>query len=395
MVAPMDLRPHAKRLQAMRGLAALLVALGHSFTTVPNGRIENSDFALHAGNFVLAAGEVIFQANTAVIFFYVLSGFVLRESLLRQQTGDMVRDCRIFAVRRLFRLFPTMWISIGAAIIVFAALPNGPIPGATAFFNALLGKNVFLTGVISDGVGLTYHLNPVLWSIQVELVMIACLPVMVALATTLTWRGNLAVAGLLAIGSITFWVPSPNAVRFAYCFYAGAALPELMASSRLRALTDGRMVVAALILLLPVDAAYSAGSLWMPYKFLIDTAVSVQLIAFVLLRPTRATALTWAPLVRLGDISYSFYAMALIVQIAVATALLRSFPPENDLGATLLTVAIAVAVVAISAALGSALFRWVEEPARKAGQDAALRQDRRHVGGNTGRTDAALHQFDG
>jgi hypothetical protein len=50
---------------------------GHCFTTFAIGRIEEPSFHLGFGNAALAVGQLVFQPNTAVIFFYVLSGLVL------------------------------------------------------------------------------------------------------------------------------------------------------------------------------------------------------------------------------------------------------------------------------------------------------------------------------
>ena len=65
------IQDHAPRLQAARGIAALCVTIGHCCITFVNGRIEEPTFQLSGGNAVLAAGELLFQQNTAVIFFYM------------------------------------------------------------------------------------------------------------------------------------------------------------------------------------------------------------------------------------------------------------------------------------------------------------------------------------
>jgi len=71
------LEGHSVRLQSLRGLAAVCVAVGHAFTVMSNGRIEDANFSLRPGSALIAAGEILIQPNTAVILFYVLSGFVL------------------------------------------------------------------------------------------------------------------------------------------------------------------------------------------------------------------------------------------------------------------------------------------------------------------------------
>jgi peptidoglycan/LPS O-acetylase OafA/YrhL len=45
---------HDPRLQSLRGLAAMTVALGHSLTLALAGRIEDPGFHLHPSNALLA-----------------------------------------------------------------------------------------------------------------------------------------------------------------------------------------------------------------------------------------------------------------------------------------------------------------------------------------------------
>ena len=49
------LEGHSLRLQSLRGIAALCVAVGHAFTVMSNGRIEDAHFSLRPGNAALAA----------------------------------------------------------------------------------------------------------------------------------------------------------------------------------------------------------------------------------------------------------------------------------------------------------------------------------------------------
>jgi len=61
MAGVFRLEGHSVRLQSLRGAAALCVAIGHSFTVMSNGRIEDAHFTLRPGNALLAAGEILVQ----------------------------------------------------------------------------------------------------------------------------------------------------------------------------------------------------------------------------------------------------------------------------------------------------------------------------------------------
>src|SRR3984893_13130441 len=106
MAGDFRLESHSFRLQSLRGIAALSVAVGHSFTVMSNGRIEDAHFALRPGNALLAAGEGLVHPHTAVILFYVLSGLVLGESLRRRNAATALRHLCAFTVRRLWRAPP-------------------------------------------------------------------------------------------------------------------------------------------------------------------------------------------------------------------------------------------------------------------------------------------------
>jgi len=99
-----------------------------------NGRIEDARFALRPGNAFLAAGEVLIEPNTAVILFYVLSGFVLGEALRRHTPISELRHLGGFAVRRLWRLLPVMWLSILFAAAITLLVRHAPFAGTCLAF---------------------------------------------------------------------------------------------------------------------------------------------------------------------------------------------------------------------------------------------------------------------
>ena len=358
---------HSIRLQSLRGIAALCVAVGHAFTVMRNGRIEDAHFTLRPGNALLAAGELLIQANTAVILFYVLSGLVLGYSLRRQMAASTLGRLGGFAVRRLWRLLPVMWLSILFAATVALLVQGTVFAGTTSWFEQFATIALSPAILLQNLLGLSHSINSVLWSIQVELGMIVLLPPMAWLSGRTNLWADAAIIAALCFGAIKFWSLAPNFVLYAYCFYLGVALPKFIADDRaVRWLGNGFGVIAALALLVPVEYLYVSGRLWLPYKFLIDAVVSAHLLAFVLLRPDCAGArfLDRRVLVWLGDVSYSFYCYAMSVLLVVAWALLTIVPAAfatSDLGATAIALATAVLCVAISLVFASVSFALVEK----------------------------------
>jgi peptidoglycan/LPS O-acetylase OafA/YrhL len=362
------LEGHSLRLQSLRGIAALCVAIGHSFTVMINGRIEDAHFTLRAGNAFLAFGEILIQPNTAVILFYVLSGFVLGEAL-RRQTGDTrLRHVMAFSVRRLWRLLPVMWLSIFLAAGVAIVVRHAPFSGTTGWFNQFLSVTISPAILLQNFLALSYSINSVLWSIQIEIAMIALLPVLVWISKRTSIVTDLAIIAGLYVASLLFWNTAPLFVLFAYCFYVGVVLPKFLSNAIAKPyLSSGLGLLVALAILVPVEYLYVSNRLWLPYKFLIDTLVSGFVIGFVLLRPEckRAQFLDHPNLVWLGDISYSFYCYAMPLLILVAWALLMIAPQSfavSDLGATATVLICCILVIAFSLILAHISFVRVETP---------------------------------
>src|SRR5262245_27458566 len=86
--------PFITRLESLRGVAAMTVAIGHSFRVVQGDGVQAV-----AGTWIDRA----FNGNAAVTLFFVLSGYVLGLSL-RNASSISVRSAGAFGVRRFFRI---------------------------------------------------------------------------------------------------------------------------------------------------------------------------------------------------------------------------------------------------------------------------------------------------
>lgn len=216
VAAPRGFHPE---LESLRGLAALSVAGFH---------ISQTPVQIGSGTVLLKAMpsaamdvlKILFQGQPAVVFFFVLSGFVLTASLRKTQqpVGELALP---FVVARIFRIYPA-WIF---AVLVFVAvfwLTGKTLSVVPTFTETIL--NVLLLSVSIDGVG---------WSIQTELLAI---PV---LLLALHWikAGKivriLVIASLLAIftNPMKLVLPleggEPRAI-FLYCFLFGALTHVLL-----------------------------------------------------------------------------------------------------------------------------------------------------------------------
>jgi peptidoglycan/LPS O-acetylase OafA/YrhL len=136
-------------LDAMRGIAAILVVLyhfnGHGSRPVPGGYL-------------------------AVDFFFALSGFVLAQAYERPlRHGLAVRD---FMMRRIVRLYPMFILGVGLAAGKAMAQIAGDVPNAmtsTQVVGVLMTEALMLPSPIGNGS--LFPLNGPAWSLFLELLV--------------------------------------------------------------------------------------------------------------------------------------------------------------------------------------------------------------------------------
>src|SRR5579872_6779691 len=110
-------------LETLRGLAALVVAMSH-------GRCALVDSAGGRNMIDLALG--VFQPASAVVVFFVLSGYVLGRSL------SIDTNYIVFSARRLLRILPAFIASVLFAYFSVRLVRIEPAPASTtAFFQSV------------------------------------------------------------------------------------------------------------------------------------------------------------------------------------------------------------------------------------------------------------------
>src|ERR1700722_17245824 len=135
-------------LESLRGIAALSVALYHSFHLIPILGVRVYDHRLwdvpSAQALLIRLIMVLFNGSAAVSLFFVLSGFVLALSLRRDKLSLPVKGWA-FLLRRFIRIYPSLAINILLIFVAVAVI--GPyLPGlALPQFSALqLRDNLLL-----------------------------------------------------------------------------------------------------------------------------------------------------------------------------------------------------------------------------------------------------------
>jgi len=148
-----------ERIDSIRGLAALSVAIGHVLIASTQTRglhlISIGEFSeLTIFQKIVRLLLVIFNGEAAVMCFFVISGFVLYKALdgLYKNQKHWIA---IFYKKRLYRIYPALIVSY----IFLGFYLQSP-------------SNQFVEGIILWGIGE----NPVTWTLKVELLMALLLP---------------------------------------------------------------------------------------------------------------------------------------------------------------------------------------------------------------------------
>ena len=356
----MERRPE---LDALRGIAALMVLIQHAqqlVPPVPTPALPGAGF-LRWLLFEHTPLRILDVGRPAVLFFFVLSGYVLTRALLVSGSPGLFA----FAVQRSIRLMlpagASVLFSVGLYLVLFDpdALPELRDRTLAWHEPPTVVQVINSTLLLAD-----LELNIPLWSLVQEWRLTVLLPLVLLLRGRLLHLLVLACALMLAgqvLGARENQIQLGDGLRgsaastlyFALAFGTGAALAL---AGPLRALGSGErallLALAALLFSMKSDLATYAGSV-----ILIVVAQEPGAFQRLLRRPV----MVW-----LGRISFSLYLVHVPILVAAVYALHGTAPP------------LAAAVIGAALALpAAALMRVaVEEPSRRLARCAERRLSR-------------------
>ncbi|MGN8278175.1 acyltransferase family protein [Pseudomonas sp. SMN5] len=331
-------------LDSLRFLAALCVAVAHcltAFSTQPYHAqtLSMMDFSNVEGVFARLI-QLVFNAHSAVIIFFVLSGFVLTMSLQRLSAVNYGVEFFAFVIRRVYRIFPALICSL----IILGVLISYP--------SEKLVQNMFLMDT---------SINSVAWTLKVELS--GCAVVFLGFAVHRIWRPGLVFVGL-ALSLLYFSsLISPIYTKYLPAFFVGC----LIANAKKEFVIAPFLSYAGLILMLVSDMALG-------YKS--DTSIIVQTICagIIILSISRSKFMPWlnSPVLTfLGKISFSFYLMHLIGMILTRQLCVKLGIPLGGMSMLENAAVYAAISVPLTIAISVITYYLVEQPMNKVGGDTA------------------------
>jgi peptidoglycan/LPS O-acetylase OafA/YrhL len=340
-------------LDAVRGVAALLVVFSHCYSTLPDTLQQRLDWD-HTPARILVLGR------PTVILFFVLSGFVLSLSLEANSVGAY----RTFIVRRFFRIYIPFTISIIMAAVLYRIIAPKPIPSLSEWFNRDVWSSGLTPSLVVSHLAMVGRpqdvtLNGPMWSLIIEMRHSLLFPFLFALLWT---RRAVMIATAIAATVVTeiiarktslgtepyFNKTITEALLLTLYFLPFFVLGLLLAQWRdqlcrraasISPLRQGALWVAAVALLsLRRDLVNGVGA-----ALVVILSISSPVVIKILATPL----LQW-----IGRLSYSLYLMHVII----LGALVHMFYDTVPLGWLLL------AVVIVSLLVAQVSYSLVERP---------------------------------
>jgi peptidoglycan/LPS O-acetylase OafA/YrhL len=342
-------------LDGLRGLAALYVALSHTFVRAFPGYPEAT------GPFW--ANWLVF-GHFAVVVFIVLSGFSLAVAPAR--SGWRLDGVARFARRRARRILPPYWAALVFSLLVaWLVLPQPGVPVPDA-------RSVIVHGLLLQDVVDAATPNRAFWSIAVEAHLYVLFPLLLLAVRRTSLSATLAAATLVVAGvgvlaphvAVAGWLMRVTP-QFAVLFAVGVAAAGMVtggaaAGERVRSWPWHWLALAAAAPVVALIAWKGSGWLVGDRVFWVDLAlgpaVGCLLAAVATGRPAPLVRLLDSrPLRDLGGFSYSLYLTHLPV-VVVGSAAVAAVGVERGVPSFLLSLAVVVPATVAFARVFAARF---------------------------------------
>ena len=368
-----------KSLDALRGIAALIVVIHHCLVTLP----QWSNVMLHGAHDSVATKlfgypplDLLWAGNAAVRVFFVLSGFVLALMLLHVNPPSYLA----FAVKRVCRIYLPYAVVVALAMILMTVTAPHMTPELSEWFNKTSWSHPLSSSVIRDHALMLgrpeYNFvdNPI-WSLIHEMRYSLIFPVLFWLARKVDWRLMIGGSWLVSIAAAgaagltrDHWAVA--SLQYAFLFVAGAEMAirrtELMAwFGNLPRLYQKLLLLTSLLLLSTHGLTHASIHVVRTFAYLAPDLGAVGLLTWLLASPRCQLALECKPALWVGRISYSLYLSHLVVLLSLVSIFHRVVP----------IYIILIAVPPLALATAQILYRLLEVPAIALGHYLALRID--------------------
>ncbi|MCR2822008.1 acyltransferase family protein [Lederbergia panacisoli] len=366
------------QLDSIRGLAAVTVMLSH----IGNVSATYLFSVLITGSPL----KVLINGSSAVLLFFILSGFVLSLPLVNGREMNYP----VFVIRRILRIYVPYLVSIIIAILLSLLLSRGGINELSYWFNltwttkfsaSLLFEHFLLIGnVHSDA------FNNVIWSLVHEMRISLLFPLVYLVVIKFNWKFSIIIGFFLSLFSILndtlgfqvsngYYTSYWDTLHYTSMFIFGGVIAKHLKDilgmyHKLTRTYKWLLLIAAFIfynypgigirILNFIDFFY-------PARVLMDYIACLGAVLFIIiaLGSHKITKILMIkPINFIGKISYSLYLYHLIVLLSLFY-LLYNFVPIGIISTLTILVSIFISTIA---------YYFVEVPSMKLGKTISYKQ---------------------
>lgn len=322
--------------------------------------------------------SLLFEGFVGVTFFYILSGFIISFSY-KQHTLKSKFKTSDFLFNRIARLYPVHILTLFVAIYFYIPSYNYELIHLDQFiYNALL-----MQSAIPDPMYF-FSFNGVSWSVSTEMFFYIAFIFLVTLNNKQLFIFACAVLALIIYhmtnvadtAKYAGWTYYINPAFRVIDFIVGMLLFRIYDTGK-HAISEGKATILEVASLIILVAAmwYGMRNIGMKYRYDIFYIIPMSLVVYVFAygRGAISRAISWKPIVFLGEASFSLY---MIHQICIYVAN-KNF--EYNLDSMRSTFLFMSATIAVAVGISCLMYRFYERPVNNGLRRLRYRKSRKEI----------------
>ena len=347
-------------LDGLRAAAAISVAFYHGILHFDTSLIERVLYrpilSVEGGEFGTKLLLIVFNGESSIIIFFVLSGFVLQGALTRMSGRTTAATVAVFTLQRIIRIYPALVVCVALLLALSLAAQRAGFGRFPAFSWGQAAENAVLYAPSIHGPS---------WSVQVE---VFCIPFLLAAEVLRRRYGLLGLSCLVVYALIAIEYPVlvfrlPALWPYLFMFILGMLAASPAAAFMVRGLHPAAVWVAIPMFL----AARHVTSRAAISGLIAQGLAAALLVGCIAYRDDAVTrALSARAMVFLGRISYSFYLLN-VIALYLMWAVIETWVAEPGYHAVLWGLLSATASVALTIPAAAISERLVERPGIRIG----------------------------